>query len=118
MPPMTSQPQQMFESTPPPEPFYLLLYRYFFCHWLYRDVNRGTYLERAAAMRFNQERRGYLPTYLWRWLVLLMVTYWLGVLFERGLAMNYVATFFFCGTLMSVVMLFLVASAWLGLKYL
>ena len=81
-------------------------------------MNRGSYLERAAAIRFNRERRCYLITYLCRWLVLLMLSYWLGVLFEKGLAMNYVATFFFCGTLMSVVMLFLVASAWLGLKYL
>ena len=115
---MSSSPPQRCEPGRSTEPFYLLLYRYFFCEWLYRDVNRGSYLERAAAWRFNQERRGYLPTYLRRWLMLLMSSYALGVLFERSLAMGYVAAFFFCATLMSVIMIFLVACAWLGLKYL
>ena len=48
--------------------FGTLLYRYFFFGWLFRDVNRGTVLERAAAWRHNQAQARWLPTYMRRWL--------------------------------------------------
>src|SRR5690349_15458456 len=48
--------------------FRTLLYRYFFFGWLFRDVNRGSLLERAAAWRHNQAQARWLPTYMRRWL--------------------------------------------------
>ena len=49
--------------------FHVLLYRYFFFGWLFRDVNRGTLLERAAAWRHNQAQAHWLGTYVRRWAV-------------------------------------------------
>jgi di/tricarboxylate transporter len=46
------------------------VYRYFFYGWLFRDAQRGSPLERAAALRHNRERARWLPTYLRRWLVM------------------------------------------------
>jgi hypothetical protein len=51
-------------------PLHTPLYRYFFYGWLFRDAGRGSTLERAAALRHNRDRARWLPTYLWRWVVL------------------------------------------------
>ena len=40
--------------------FGTLLYRYFFFGWLFKDVNRGNLLERAAAWRHNREQARWL----------------------------------------------------------
>jgi len=48
--------------------FSTLLYRYFFFGWLFKDVNHGNLLERAAAWRHNRAQARWLPTYLRRWL--------------------------------------------------
>ena len=54
--------------------------RYFFYGWLFRDANVGSDLERAAALRHNRSLSKWLPTYLWRWLVvgsaILMLATW------------------------------------------
>ena len=49
-------------------PFSTLLYRYFLFGWLFKDVNRGNVLERAAAWRHNREQARWLPTYMRRWI--------------------------------------------------
>jgi hypothetical protein len=46
------------------------VYRYFFYEWLFRDADSGTEWERSAALRHNQQQARWLPTYLFRWLVL------------------------------------------------
>ena len=38
--------------------FRTLLYRYFFFGWLYKDVSRGSMLERAALARSHNHRNG------------------------------------------------------------
>jgi hypothetical protein len=62
--------------------FARLLYRYLFFGWLFRDVQRGTWLEREAALRHNQERSVWLPTYMRRWTVLGLGLYGVGVALE------------------------------------
>jgi hypothetical protein len=62
----------MLQAGRPGMAFYLLVYRYFFFDWLFRDVNRGSFLERAAAWRFNREMGRYLPVYLRRWVILIV----------------------------------------------
>ena len=47
-----------------------LIYKYFFFAWLFRDVNRGNWLERSAAWRYNLAHSHWLLTYLKRWVVL------------------------------------------------
>ena len=69
-----------------PEPLWSPLYRYFFFDWLFSDVDRGSFMERAAAWRSNREMRKHLPTYLRRWLFVFFCGYGLGLVFENGFA--------------------------------
>ena len=57
--------------------FRTLLCRYFFFGWLFKDVNQGNLLERAAAWRHNRSQARWLPTYMRRWL-------WCGVEIGRA----------------------------------
>lgn len=50
-----------------------LLYLYLWPFWMFRDVNVGTQLERAAAYRHNREKRVHLPGYLCRWSILFVL---------------------------------------------
>ena len=47
-----------------------IFHRFFFYGWLFRDVSKGTFLERAAAWSHNKQQSRWLPTYLRRWIVL------------------------------------------------
>src|SRR5262245_16007251 len=94
-----------------------LLYRYFFFEWLFRDVNCGSSLERAAAWRFNREMRRHLPTYLRRWVVLVVSSYILGTWVRRGLSVGHAATFFYVVSSLSFAMSILIVRLWLGLTY-
>ena len=95
----------------------VLLYRYFFFDWLFRDVNAGSVLERAAAWRFNQQMRRYLPIYLRRWTIVVVFSYAVGALFENCLALASAAAFFYCVTSISLAMSMLIVRSWLGLRF-
>src|SRR5262245_54398135 len=45
------------------------LFNYFSPFTVMKDVSRGTWAERAAAVRYNCRHRGCLTTYIQRWLV-------------------------------------------------
>jgi len=50
-------------------PFSLVLFRYLWPFWLFRDVTRGDSFARAAAYRHNRDMRVYLPGYLMKWVL-------------------------------------------------
>ena len=95
--------------------FSTLLYRYFFFGWLFRDVTRGTRLERAAAWRHNQGCAIWLPTYMRRWLVVGLILVTIGALFEWMLGAPASALFYLPGA-MSVPVNAVLAVAWVGLR--
>jgi hypothetical protein len=66
--------------------FALLLYRYFFYGWLFRDAARGNLWERSQAWRHNRDQSRWLPTYMWRWLVMGMVMLTLALFVEFELS--------------------------------
>jgi len=105
------------DSSLSPEPLAVLLYRYFFFEWLFRDASSGSPLERAAAWRFNREMRCHLPTYLRRWAIVVVLSYVLGAWFDRVLLLDYAGTFFYCVSSLSVAMSVLIMRAWLGLRF-
>ena len=107
----------MLQAGRPGMAFYLLVYRYFFFDWLFRDVNRGSFLERAAAWRFNREMGRYLPVYLRRWVILIVCSYALGAMFESWPALSHAAALFYCVTSISAAMAMLIVRSWLGLRY-
>jgi hypothetical protein len=96
--------------------FRTLLYRYFFFGWLFRDVNRGTVFERAAAWRHNQAQARWLPTYMRRWLWCGAVFYGLGGLVE--LLAPGLSVVFYVPSALSVPVNAVLGAAWVGLKVL
>jgi hypothetical protein len=93
-----------------------LLYRYFFFDWLFRDVRRGTLLERAAAWRHNRQQARWLPTYLRRWLGCGALFYALGLLVEAGLGATFASSVFYVSGVLSVPVNAVIAMAWVGLR--
>ena len=100
----------------PPEPLAHLLYRYFFFGWLFRDVTRGSLLERAAAWRANRQRRHHLLTYLRRWSFVFAAGYGLGVLFEHPLQLIYAAAWCYSSSCVSASVIFVILTSWISLS--
>jgi hypothetical protein len=50
-------------------PLSLVLFRYLWPFWLFKDASRGDRLARAAAYRHNRSMRIYLPGYLIKWML-------------------------------------------------
>lgn len=97
-------------------PFRVLLYRYFFFLWLFRDAHGGTPLQRAAAWRHNQAQARWLPTYMRRWLVLGVTLYGMGAAVEQSLGLTVCSAFFYTPGALSVPVLVVLGVAWLGLR--
>lgn len=98
-------------------PFRVLLYRYLFFAWLFRDMTRQKNLfERAAAWRHNQEQSRWLPTYMRRYAVLGGTLMGLGMVVEQ-LSPLLSACFYVPGT-MTVPMMAVAFVAWTGLHVL
>jgi hypothetical protein len=103
--------------------FSFLLYRYWFYGWLFRDVNRGSLLDRAAAWRHNQAAVHWLPVYLRRWTVLGLVTFAIGWWLESlahgsiaAMATWPIEAVFFVPSVLSVSVNLVTLAAWVGLK--
>lgn len=96
--------------------FRTLLYRYFFFGWLFRDVTRGSLLERAAAWRHNQSQAHWLVTYMRRWFWCGLMLYCLGVFVESLLSAPLLSAFFYVPGALSVPVNAVIGVAWLGLK--
>jgi hypothetical protein len=117
LPPVDSLHPRTDYVSPLDPPFRTLLYRYFFFGWLFRDASVGSFLERAAALQFNREKRIYLPTYLRRWLGLVVLSYGLGILAESSLTPGVAAALCYGVTMISMTIAMSIARSWLVLKY-
>jgi hypothetical protein len=93
------------------------MYRYWFYGWLFRDVNRGSLYERAAARRHNRSRSHWLPTYLRRWTVLGVLCFAIGASLEPH-APPMIALAFFFACVMTVPVNAVTLAAWVGLRVL
>lgn len=49
-------------------PLSVVLFRYLWPFWLFKDASRGDRMTRAAAYRHNRSMRIYLPGYLMKWI--------------------------------------------------
>lgn len=96
--------------------FGTLLYRYFFFGWLFKDVNRGNLLERAAAWRHNREQARWLPTYMRRWLGCGLFFYSLGLMVEGLLHLPALSVVFYVPSALSVPVNAVIGAAWVGLR--
>lgn len=97
-------------------PFSILLYRYFFFGWLFKDVNHGNVLQRAAAWRYNREQARWLPTYMRRWLWLAVGCYALGQAVESLLQAPGISVVFYLPCALAVPVNAVIVAAWIGLR--
>ena len=97
-------------------PFRTLLYRYFFFGWLFKDVNRGNLLERAAAWRHNREQARWLPTYMRRWMWCGVSLYTLGMAVETLMLAPGLSAFFYVPSALAVPVNAVIGAAWIGLR--
>jgi len=98
-------------------PFRVLLYRYLFFGWLFKDMLRQkTVFERAAAWRHNREQSRWLPLYMLRYVVSGAILFGLGLIAE-SLSPLLSALFYVPGT-MALPMLAIAGIAWTGLQVL
>jgi hypothetical protein len=96
-------------------PFRVLLYRYLFFAWLFKDMTRQRNLfERAAAWRHNQEQSRWLPLYIRRYAVLGGCLMGLGMLAET--LSPVLSAFFYVPGTMAVPMMAVAGVAWTGLQ--
>jgi len=56
-------------------PLSLVLFRYVWPFWLFKDASRGDHMTRAAAYRHNRSMRIYLPGYLMKWMFSCVTTF-------------------------------------------
>jgi hypothetical protein len=98
--------------------FGILLYRYFFFGWLFKDVNRGNLLQRAAAWRHNREQARWLPTYMRRWFWVGIVFYALGNGVEALLGAPVASVLFYVPGALAVPVGAVIVAAWVGLRVL
>ena len=96
--------------------FRTLLYRYFFFGWLFRDVTRGNLFERSAAWRHNRAQAHWLPTYLRRCLVFVLVAYAGGLFVELVIGAPLASALLYVPGALSVPMNAVIVVAWAGLK--
>lgn len=64
----------MARSAPADLPLSVVLFRYVWPFWLFKDATRGDRYARAAAYRHNRSMRIHLPGYLARWLIVTAAT--------------------------------------------
>ena len=96
--------------------FGTLLYRYFFFGWLFKDVNRGNLLERAAAWRHNRDQARWLPTYMRRWVWCGLFFYGLGQAVESLLQAPGLSVMFYVPAALAVPINAVIGAAWVGLR--
>jgi hypothetical protein len=96
--------------------FTILLYRYFFFGWLFKDASQGNLFERAAAWRHNRQQARWLPTYMRRWLWCGLVLYAFGGLVEMALGSPTLSALFYVPSALSVPVNAVIGAAWVGLK--
>lgn len=113
---MTAMPSDRAAATAETLAFRTLLYRYFFFGWLFRDVNRGNLLERAAAWRHNRSQAHWLLVYMKRWLVCGSLLYGLGLLVELVLGATQLSVLFYLPSAISVPINAVIGAAWIGFK--
>jgi hypothetical protein len=101
----------------PADSFSVLLYRYFFFEWLFRDASRGTLLERASALRFNREMGRYLPIYLRRWGFIIASSCCMGAIVEKAPSLTFAAGAFYFIACCAIAIALLILRLWVGLKF-
>lgn len=97
------------------EPFWRLLYRFLWPFQYFRDVTRGSRLERQQNYRHNRAMRIYLPGFMVKWAALTMLWFSFGGIFDglMGLAVPAAGCFITGSSAMVVVVQLAISWLWL-----
>jgi hypothetical protein len=96
-------------------PLHQLMYRYLFYGWLFRDAMQGNSWERSAAWRHNCEQARWLPTYMRRWGVIMVLLFLVALVVELALHWPAASAFFYVPSAMTLPFNAVTAIAWLFL---
>lgn len=83
---------------------------------VFQDADRGNRLERAAAVRHNQQQAKWLPTYMRRWLAAGLLLGAFGAAIEQGLGLTAFSVFFYVPSALSMPVIAVAVVAWLGFR--
>lgn len=93
-----------------------IYYRFWFYSWMFKDVARGSMWERAAADRHNREQAYWLPIYMRRWSVMMVLLLGMAVTTECVLLSPVLSAFFYVPSIMTVPYNVVTFIAWAFLR--
>lgn len=106
----------MRAPSPPADGLLRLMYRYFWPFQYFRDVTRGSPVERQQNYRHNRAMRVYLPGFICKWSVATACWFCFGGVFHRGMDLILPAACCFVTGSGSLVIVVMLAVAWLWLE--
>lgn len=98
------------------EPLWHLLYRHFWPFAYFRDVSRGSLLERQQNYRYNRRMGSCLPGFMLKWAVLTLLFFLLGIACEELLEFMLPAACCFVTSTWTLVIVVQLAVAWVWLR--
>lgn len=98
------------------EPLWRLLYRFLWPFQYFRDVTRGSTLERRQNYRHNRAMRAHLPGFLLKWSLLTFMWFAFGGVFDRTLDLVLPATCCFLTGSWSAIVSVKLGVAWVWLE--
>lgn len=106
----------MHAQTPLAEPLWKLLYRYLWPFQYFRDVNRGSRMERQQNYRHNRAMRVHLPGFMAKWVLLTATWFAFGGLMEAAFDSAIPAACCFMTGSWAFTVVVLLAAAWIWLE--
>ncbi|NTV11213.1 MAG: hypothetical protein HGA47_10625 [Zoogloea sp.] len=100
----------------PAEPLWHLWYRYLWPFQYFRDVNRGSLMERQQNYRHNRAMRSYLPGFVAKWAVLTLLLFGVGAAFDALPACVLPAACCFISGAWTLTVMLLVTASWAWLE--
>lgn len=97
-------------------PMRLLLYRYLWPFQYFRDVTRGTRIERQQNYRHNRSMRVFLPGFICKWVVLSALCFALGSLCDHSLELTIAAAACYITSTLTIIVAVKLGAAWLWLE--
>lgn len=97
-------------------PIRQLLYRYLWPFQYFRDVTRGTRVERQQNYRYNRSMRVFLPGFICKWVVLSALCFAFGALCDQGLELTIAAAACYITSTLTIIVAVKLTAAWLWLE--
>lgn len=98
-------------------PILQLLYRYLWPFQYFRDVTRGTRMERQQNYRHNRSMRVYLPGFVSKWIVLSALCFAFGALCDYSWGLVFAAAACYITSALAIIVAVKLTVAWVWLEH-